>query len=68
MAVSAKEIILISVAFVLIAVMVPIGMTQVLAANTTGWDASVKTIFVTLLPVIFIIGAALYFIPRLGKG
>jgi len=67
MAVSAKEIVLTAVAFVLVCILTPIAMKVLVETSTTSWNASVITIWQVLLPVMFIIGAALYFIPKIGK-
>ncbi|NIO36645.1 hypothetical protein GTO27_02970 [Candidatus Bathyarchaeota archaeon] len=64
--VNASTIVMLAVGFLLVAILTPIGMTEVIGANTTGWAASVKTIFTVLLPILYIIGIALYYIPR-GK-
>lgn len=66
-AVSASTIVSIAVGFLLVAILVPIAMQQVVNANTTGWDATVKTIFATLLPILIIIGVALKYIPTTKK-
>lgn len=60
---SARAAIMIGVAFFLVAVVFPIGMTQVLAANTTGWNAAVTTIFTVLLPILCVIAVAIRFLP-----
>jgi len=75
MAISAKEIILLAVGFLLVAILTPIGMTILVATNATfggagataATYASAYTIFTILLPVLYIVGAALYFIPKIGK-
>jgi hypothetical protein len=67
MAVSAKEIVLSAVAFVLVAILTPMAMKVLVETSTVSWNASVVTIWQVLLPVMFIIGAALYFIPKIGK-
>lgn len=70
MAVNPKEVIVAAIAFVLIAVLAPIGMTQINNgpyAPNASWNSAVTTIFQTVLPILFIIGAALYFIPKMGK-
>jgi len=64
--ISASEIVGLAVGFLLVAILTPIAMNEVVGANVTGWAASVKTIFTVLLPILFIIGLALYYIPR-GK-
>lgn len=77
MAVSAREVILAAVGFLLVAILTPIGMTYITATNSTfggnstqvpggaATYAAVYTIFTILLPVLYIIGAALHFIPKL---
>jgi len=64
--VGSKAIVSLGVSFLLVAIVIPLGMTQLVAANTTGWDAAVTTVFTVLLPVLVIIGVALKYIPR-GK-
>ena len=64
--VNAGTITMLAVGFLLVAILTPIGMTEVIGANTTGWASSVKTIFTVLLPILYIIGVALYYIPK-GK-
>jgi len=66
MGASASSIILAAVGFLLVCILTPIGMTELVGANTTEWAASVKTIFTVLLPILYIIGMAIKFIPR-GK-
>jgi hypothetical protein len=74
MAVQAKDLIVAAVGFVLVAIMTPIGMAIVVATNSTfgatgtaATYASVYTIFTVLVPVLYIIGAAIHFIPKIGK-
>ena len=66
-AIGAGTIVMLAVGFLLVAILTPIAMTEIVGANTTGWSASVTTIFSVLLPILYIIGIALYYIPR-GKG
>jgi len=66
-AISAGTIVTLAVGFLLVAILTPIAMNEIVGANTTGWQISVKTIFTVLLPILYIIGIALYYIPR-GKG
>lgn len=61
---SASEVVLVTVGFLLTAILVPIGMNEIVGANTTGWAAAVKTIFTVLLPLLYIIGCAIRWIPR----
>lgn len=65
-AVNAGTIVMLAVGFLLVAILTPIGMTEIVGANVTGWATSVKTIFTVLLPILYIIGVALYYIPQ-GK-
>ena len=67
MAISAKDIILTAVGFLLVTILAPIAIGQIVATTTTSWNAAVVTIFQVLLPIIYIIGAALHFIPKIGK-
>ncbi len=62
-AVGARTAIMLGVAFFLIAVVFPIGMTQVTAANTTDWNTAVTTVFTVLLPILAVIGLAIKFLP-----
>ncbi len=57
-----KSIILSAVGFLLVAILTPIGMDEIVGANTTGWETSVKTIFTILLPILYVIGVAIAFI------
>ena len=65
--ISINDVILMAVSFLLVAVLGPIAIGQVVNASTTGWNAAVKTIFQVLLPIIWIIGVAIAYVPR-GKG
>jgi len=59
-----RDAIIASIAVFLIAIVMPIGLSQIYSANTTGWDPAVKTIFTVLFPVLSIIGLVLHFLPR----
>ena len=59
-----EDIIMMAIGFFLIAILGPMALNEVFGANTTGWSATVKTIFQTLLPILWVIGCALYFVPR----
>ena len=63
-----SNIILAAVGFLLAAILLPIAMGQIVGTTTTGWNSAVVTIFQVVVPVLAIIGIALYFIPRLGNG
>lgn len=61
---NAATIVLLAVGFLLTAILTPIAMEQIIGANTTGWNTAVKTIFTVLLPVLYVIGVAIRYIPR----
>lgn len=56
----------VSVGLIIVASMIPIGLTQIANANLSGTDATVATVFTILLPVLVIVSIVLYFVPR-GK-
>ena len=62
--ISASVIVMLAVGFLLVAILTPIAMTEIVGANTTGWEDSVKTIFSVLLPILYIIGIAIWYIPK----
>ena len=67
MAINPRDIVLTAIGFVLVAILTPIGMDQVgTSSNWTKWQSSVATIFTIILPIVYIIGAALYFLPKFG--
>ena len=59
---SAKNIVLSAIGFFLVAILTPIGMDQIVGANTTSWNATVVTVFTIVLPILYIIGIAYAFI------
>lgn len=61
---SAGAVITLCVAFLVAAYMIPMGLQAVVGGNMTGVDATVKTIFTVLLPILLIIGVALKFVPK----
>jgi len=54
-----------AIAFFLIAILFPIAISEVANATTTNWNASVITIFQTVLPIIAVIGVAVSFLPEI---
>jgi len=62
-AVSPGNIIMLAIGFLLVALLAPIAMNEIVGVNTTGWPAPVTTIFTVLLPILFIIGVAIHYIP-----
>jgi len=65
---SARGIVGLAVSLLLIAILVPIAMTEIVGANQTGWGTALVTIFGTVIPVLAIIGLALKFLPGSRKG
>lgn len=63
-AITAGTIVMLAVGFLLVAILTPIAMDEIVGANVTGWNASVKTIFSVLLPILYIIGVAITYIPK----
>ncbi|MFA5149102.1 MAG: hypothetical protein WC491_08275 [Candidatus Omnitrophota bacterium] len=59
-----SKVIGIAVALLLVAVLVPVALTTLAGANVTGVDDTVVTVLTILLPILAIIGIAMYFIPR----
>ena len=56
---TAKGAAALAIAFVVAAIVIPIGMTEIYATNTTGWNTAVTTIFTVLFPILFVIAVAL---------
>lgn len=54
----------IGISLFVVGIVVPLGLQQISQANTTGINASVITILQVLLPVLAIIGIALYYYRR----
>jgi len=58
---SLKEVVYIPVGLLITGVLLPIGISSLVTANTSGWNSSVVTIVQTLIPVLAGIAIALYF-------
>ena len=63
---SLYELALGAIALLVCAIMLPMGMANVISASTTGWQSAVVTMWQVLVPVLVMIGVALKFIPRGG--
>lgn len=59
-----SKVIGIAVALLLVAVLVPVALTTLAGANVTGVDDTVVIVLTILLPIMAVIGIAMYFIPR----
>ncbi len=68
MAISANEVIYAAIGFFLCVIVTPIAMGQFVATSTSGWDTATVTVFQVLVPVMYMIGMAMHFIPKLGGG
>jgi len=66
MSVSINDIVLMAVSFLLVGILGPIAIGEIANATTSNWDASVVTMFQTLLPILWVIGVAIAYVPR-GK-
>ena len=64
--VNLQDVVLMVVSFFLVAILGPIALGTLFNATTTNWDASVVTIFQVLLPILWVIGVAITYVPR-GK-
>lgn len=62
MGVTVKSIVLLSIGFILMAYLIPIGLDGVYAANTTLWEAAITTIFTVVLPLIVVIAGSIMFL------
>lgn len=62
-----EQVITTSIAFFLAAILLPMGITEVFAANITGWGTAVVTIFQVLFVILGVIGVAMGFIPKRGN-
>ena len=68
-----KHFALLAVGLLIAAIMIPIGMQQVVgtavtdvSGTTFDWNTAVVTLWQVLLPVLMIIGVAILFIPHGG--
>jgi len=64
MSVSINDIVLMAVSFLLVAILGPIAIGTIANTTTTSWNASVVTMFQTLLPILWVIGVAIAYVPR----
>lgn len=66
-AISSGEIVGLAVSFFIVAIMAPIALSRIVAITTANqtfyWDASVLTIFQVVLPIIWLVGVALKYLP-----
>ena len=67
MAISMTDVVYMAISFFLVAVLGPLAIGTIANTTVTNWNASVVIIFQTLLPIIWVIGIAIKYIPRGGK-
>jgi len=67
MGIGLRDVVLMAVSFFLVAILGPIALGTIANATTTGWNTSVITIFQVLLPVVWVIGVAIKYIPKGGE-
>jgi H+/gluconate symporter-like permease len=60
-----ETVVLVVIGFFVAAILVPPALTQIYSATTTGWNSAVVTVFQILLPILAVIGIALYFMPKI---
>jgi len=65
-AVTTAEVVGVALSFFLLAILGPIALSEIANATTTNWEASVITIFQVVLPIIWVVGMAIKYLPR-GK-
>lgn len=63
-----ESLVILAVSILLSAIMIPIGMQQIVGTSTSTWNSAVTTLWQILLPVLVIVSIALYFIPKFGGG
>lgn len=61
--ITSSAIIGLAVSFFLVAIMGPIAIGTIANTTTTNWDSSVVTIFQVVLPIVWVVGVALKYLP-----
>jgi len=64
--VNMQDVVLMVVSFFLVAILGPMAIGTIANTTTTNWNASVVTMFQVLLPILWVIGVAITYVPR-GK-
>ena len=68
MGLTIHDVIIMAVSFFLVAILGPIAIGTIANTTTTSWNASVVTMFKTLLPILWVIGVAIAYVPKYRKG
>lgn len=63
-----NRVMALGIGLLVLAIVMPIALSAIANASTVNWNANVITVFQTLLPIIAVIGGALYFLPRVKGG
>jgi hypothetical protein len=61
-----SDVVIMAVSFLLVAILGPIAIDEIYNASVGTWNAAVKTMFQVLLPILWVIGVAIAYVPR-GK-
>lgn len=64
-AATTSEIIEMGIALLVVGLIVPIGLSSIFTANTTGWTPTTVTVFTVLLPVLAVLALALLFYQKI---
>ena len=64
---STQSVVLVVIGLLVFAVVMPMGITRLVNVNVTTWDDAVGIVFITVLPLLALIGVALKFLPGSKK-
>lgn len=67
MGLTLNDVIVMAVSFFLVAILGPIAIGTIANTTTTSWNASVVTVFKTVLPIIWAIAVAIAYLPKARK-
>jgi len=59
-----EKIIGVSMGIFIAAIILPVALVELAGANVTGIDSTVVTVLQILLPILAVVGIALYFLPK----
>ena len=68
MGLSINDVEMMAVSFLLVAILGPIAIGEIANATTSNWNASVVTMFQTLLLILWVVGVAIAYVPKYRKG
>ena len=64
---STQSVVLVVIGLLVFAVVMPMGITRLVNVNVSTWDDAVGIVFITVLPLLALIGVALKFLPGSKK-